>query len=244
MHRSPAETSWRVVRLLLEAVIRSASAVEGALTPVPSRWVVVDVALGGGAVAGDLAGRAGDRLADVARSIGRVLGPPLGEWLGPIGGLRCDRPGPSRALARLAERGRRERAAAGADLHRLAVVLVPAVTAALLDRLDLTGLVRDRVALDALVAEVDLDAVAARIDVDAIVDRLDLIALANRTIDGIDLPEIIRESTDSITGDLVRGVRVRGVSADLAVTGLVARLLRRRLPSETDAPLSEPRASS
>jgi hypothetical protein len=79
--------------------------------------------------------------------------------------------------------------------------------------------VRDRVALDALVAEVN---------VDAIVDRLDLVTLANRVIDGIDLPEIIRESTGSVTGDMVRDVRMRGIEADEAVAGLAARLLRRR----------------
>lgn len=220
---------WRVVRLVLEATAGSASAVDRALTRVqPTRRIAVDVMIGGGAVAGDVIGRVAGRLADAGRSIaGAVSRLPLVEG-------RLGRP---RALSLLAERGHRERVAAAADLQRLVAALVPAIASAVLDRLDLTALVRDRVALDILIAEVDLDAVAARIDVDAvarrvdldaIVDRLDLVDLTNRAIDGIDLPEIIRESTGSISGDMVRGVRMHGIEADQAVTGLVGRLFRRQ----------------
>jgi hypothetical protein len=220
---------WRVVRLILEAVADSASAVDGALIrQQPARRVAVDVMVGGGAVAGEVIGRVAGRLTAAGRSIAGTLSrlPLVDGWL--------RRP---EALSLLAERGRRERTAAAADLQRLVEALVPAVTSAVLDRLDLTALVRDRVALDVLVAEVDLDAVAARIDVDAvarrvdldaIVDRLDLVDLTNRAIDGIDLPEIIRESTGSISGSMVRGVRMQGFEADQAVTGLVGRLFRRQ----------------
>jgi hypothetical protein len=189
------------------------SAVDYALTRPPARRVAVDVLIGAGAVAGEVTGRVADRVAMLGRRI--VERVPQ----------RLD---PSPVLARLAERGRREQTAAAADLERLVATLVPALTAAVLDRLDLTAVVRDRVALDSLVAEVDIDAVAARLDIDAIVARLDLVGLANQTIDGIDLPEIIRESTGSVTGDMVRDVRMRGIEADQAVAGLVARFLRRR----------------
>jgi hypothetical protein len=234
---------WRFARLVLEAVVRSVAAAEGALSPPPARRLAADVLIGGAAVAGELVGQVANRVARAGRSIGGgVLGIAAGE-----------RTGPPPGLSRLAERGRRERAAAGADLERLAAALVPAITAAVLDRLDLTALVRDRVELDALVAGVDVDAVvarvdldavaarldvdtvASRIDLDAIVDRLDLVALASRTIEGIDLAGIIRESTGSVTGDVVRGVRMQGIQADQAVAGLVARLLRRRPgPSDVD----------
>jgi hypothetical protein len=238
--RDPA-IPWRVARLVLEAAARSVTAVDDALTRAPARRVAVDAMIGAGAVANEMTGRVADRLAAASRRIGGGL-PAL-----PLVGERLS---PSRALSRLAERGRRERAAADADLQRLAAALVPAITAAVLDRLDLTTLVRDRVALDSLVAEVNVDAVVARVDIDAIaaridvdtiasrvdldaiVDRLDLVALANRAIDGIDLPEIIRESTGSVTSDMVRDVRMRGIEADQAVAGLAARLLRRR-PRQT-----------
>jgi hypothetical protein len=234
--RDPA-VPWRVARLVLEAAARSVAAVDDALTRAPARQVVVDVMIGAGAVANEMTGRVVDRLAVAGRRIGGGLPalPLVGERLSPL-----------RAVSLLAERGRRERAAAAVDLQRVAAALVPAITAAVLDRLDLTALVRDRVALDSIVAEVDIDAVAARIDIDAIaarvdvdaiagrmdlngiVDRLDLVVLANRVIDGIDLPEIIRESTVSVTGDMVRDVRMRGIEADQAVAGLAARLLHRR----------------
>jgi hypothetical protein len=220
---------WRVVRLVLEIAADSASAVDDAFTGVhPARHIAVDLMIGGGAVASDVTGRMAGRMAAAGRSIaGTVLRLPLGERL-------LGRP---RALSLLAERGRRERASAAADLQKLLTALVPAVTAAVLNRLDVTALVRDRIALDVLVADVDIDAVAARVDVDAIarrvdlnaiVDRLDLVDLTNRAIDGIDLPQIIRDSTGSISGDMVRGVRMQGIEADQAVTGLVSRLFRRQ----------------
>ena len=70
----------------------------------------------------------------------------------------------------------------------------------MLDRLDLTALVRERVDLDALVAGVDID---------AIISRIDLGGLAEEVIAEIDLPEIIRESTGSVASDTIRGVRCR-----------------------------------
>jgi len=109
--------------------------------------------------------------------------------------------------------------------------------AAVLDRIDLTALVAERVDLDVLVSGVDLDAVAARLDVDgivgtvniaAIIDRLDLAGIAERVINEIDLPEIIRESTGAVASDTVRGARMRGIAADQALTRTVDRLLLRR----------------
>jgi hypothetical protein len=241
-----AMVAWRVARIVVEAAVRSLSAVDHALTRAPAPHAVITMMIGAGAVACEMTGRVAGRLTTAGRRIGGGM-PRL-----PLVGERLD---PMRALSRLAERGRRERAAAAVDLEHLAAALVPAITGAVLDHLDLTELVRERVGLDALVAEVDVDAVAARVDVDAIagrvgvdgiaarvdvdaiagrvnldaiVDRLDLVALANRVIDGIDLPEIIRESTGSVTGDMVRGVRMRGIEADEVVAGLAARLLRRR----------------
>jgi hypothetical protein len=47
-------------------------------------------------------------------------------------------------------------------------------------------------------------------------------------IEAIDLPEVIRSSTASVTADTVRGVRDQGVDADRAVERVVDRLLLRR----------------
>jgi len=63
------------------------------------------------------------------------------------------------------------------------------------------------------------------------------VELTNRVIDGIDLPEIIRESTGSVSSDIVHGVRMQGIEADRAVSGVVSRLLRRR-PRQSDVDTS------
>ncbi len=103
-----------------------------------------------------------------------------------------------------------------------ATALVSAVAARVvslvLDELDLTALVKERV---------DVDAIAADIDIDAIVARIDLVGLANEVIDGVDLPAIIRESTSSVTADVMTDVRTQGERADDFVAGLVDRVLGR-----------------
>lgn len=107
-------------------------------------------------------------------------------------------------------------------------------------KVDVSAVV-ERVDLDAAAARLDIDAVLDRIDltavvlrrvdlraiVEAVLDRLDLIGLAVEVIDGVDLPEIIRESTGSMASDTVRGVRMQGVAADEAVGRAVDRLLLR-----------------
>lgn len=118
------------------------------------------------------------------------------------------------------------------------------------DRVDVAPVV-DRVDLDAVVGRVDLDAVVGRVDLDAILERLDLtgivlrrvdldavitavlerldlVGLAADVIEGVDLPEIIRESTGTMASDTVRGVRMQGIAADEAVGRAVDRLLLRR----------------
>lgn len=99
---------------------------------------------------------------------------------------------------------------------------------AVLDRVDLTAIVRDRVDLDAVVQGVDIDSVAARLDLDAIIERLDLPTLAQRVIDDIDLPGIIRESSGTMASEAVRGVRMHSIEADDAVASTLDRLLRHR----------------
>lgn len=130
------------------------------------------------------------------------------------------------------------------------------LTATVLDRLDLEVLVReilerlDEPELSTVVERVDVDAVVRRVDVESVLDRVDLtaavlnrvdlktvvdaalaqvdmIALAEEIIDGVDLPEIIRESTGSMASETVKGVRMQGIGADRAVGRAVDRLLLR-----------------
>jgi hypothetical protein len=97
-----------------------------------------------------------------------------------------------------------------------------AVLAAVLDRIDLTAVVLERVDLGEVV--------------DAALAEVDLVGLAEEVIDGVDLPEIIRESTGSMASDTVRGVRMQGIVADEAVGRAVDRLLLRRGRRATEAP--------
>ncbi|TPG29744.1 hypothetical protein [Mycolicibacterium hodleri] len=117
----------------------------------------------------------------------------------------------------------------GAPLHRGRVELsgqLSAIVSAVgsqvvglvLDEIDLTALVRERV---------DVDAIAADIDIDAIIARIDLIGLANLIIEGVDLPRIIRESTNSVTAEVMTDVRTQGQRADDRVSGFVDRMLGR-----------------
>jgi hypothetical protein len=103
-----------------------------------------------------------------------------------------------------------------------------------LDRMDLTAIVLTRVDLDALVQ--------------AILERMDLIALAEEVIDGVNLTEIIRESTGTMASDTVQGVRLQGIAADDALSHAVDRLLlrhrRRSNPAAQDRAQEEPQAEA
>ncbi len=86
----------------------------------------------------------------------------------------------------------------------------------------------DLVDLDEVIGKVDLDAVAAKLDIDAVLDRVDLVELAEEIIDGVDLPDIIREASTSVTADVMTDVRSTSERADDAVANAVNRFLRRR----------------
>ena len=241
----------------------------------------VDAALGVAAMATSTAVAVTRLLARAAAPIGRrVMHPPLLH----------ERLHPARVVEALAGRGHVARTSTGADLSRIIAAVVHPLVDEVLDSLDLTALVRERVDIDALVStvdiaaiidrmdidailrevdidgivrqmdidaivsEVDIDAIAKRIDVDAIAEkididtivsrvdldaivrRLDLVAIAEEIVNGIDLPEIIRQSTGSMASDVVRDVRMESIDADLAIARLVDRMIRRSRARQTDAP--------
>jgi hypothetical protein len=159
-----------------------------------------------------------------------------------------------RSAIQLNEGWRDERLESQRVAEAFADALVPDLVDAIIDRLDLTTLVLERVDLDqvagslemseliervdldaavarvdldAIIERVDLDSVAARIDVERIIDRLDLVAIAQGVIEGLDLPEIIRDSTETMAAETRDGVRVQGMRADRFVSHLVDRALQR-----------------
>lgn len=149
----------------------------------------------------------------------------------------------------------KERARVGGDYRLRAAPLLQelalAVIDAVLDRIDLTSIVLERVELnriidsididrivaridlDSVVAQVDIDGIAARLDLDAIIDRMDLAALAREVIDDIDLPQIIQQSTGTMASEAVVGIRIQGIQADDHVSRIVDRLLLRRRARKT-----------
>jgi hypothetical protein len=106
---------------------------------------------------------------------------------------------------------------------------------AIVSQVDIDAIAK-RIDVDAIVERIDMDAIVRRVDVDAIVRRLDIVALAEEVVNGIDLPEIIRESTGSMASEAVRDVRMQSIDADVAIARLVDRIIRRRRARHTDAP--------
>ncbi len=104
------------------------------------------------------------------------------------------------------------------EAGRAGVAAITKVAELVLDQIDLTALVRERV---------DIDAIVAGVDIDAIIARIDLIGLADQVIDGVDLPAIIRESTGTVTAEVMTDVRSQTARADDVVSGFVDRMLGR-----------------
>ena len=106
---------------------------------------------------------------------------------------------------------------------------------AIVSEVDIDAIAK-RIDVDAIVERIDIDTVVNRVDVDAIVRRLDLVGLAEEVVNGIDLPEIIRQSTGAMASDVVRDARMESIDADVAIARLVDRVIRRRRARRTDAP--------
>jgi hypothetical protein len=131
-----------------------------------------------------------------------------------------------------------------------AAAIAAAVVPAVVERIDVNALLA-RVDVDAVVARIDLDAVVARIDVDRILDsiepnrvldrvdvdelvaRVDIGAVAREALEGIDLGDIIQESTASIATDTVEAIRVQAMRADDLLARIVDRVLLRKRPRDT-----------
>jgi hypothetical protein len=179
------------------------------------------------------------RSLDAATALGARLAPPLSAAARPAAALagrplavawrRLDLDG--WAARGLAEQRRNQQAAAEATSR-----LVGAIVAAVLDEVDLNGVVARvdldaiaaRIDLNAIAARIDLDAIAARIDLNAIVASLDLAGLTEQVIDEVDLGEIIRESSGSMATETVDALRVQGMRGDQLVSRLVDRVLLRK----------------
>ena len=141
-------------------------------------------------------------------------------------------------LAAWARTGDAEHAAGDTSLDMLVEVI--------LERLDLTELVRRhldinavvdgldpdpivaRLDMDALTDRIDIDALVERLDIEAVIDRLDIAELATSVLQELDVAELIRVTAGDATSDEVRQLRLRSVEADQLVQRAVDRMLGRR----------------
>jgi len=144
--------------------------------------------------------------------------------------------GARRRLDDLAVRGREQQITIVRTATAWLDVIVPRIVAAILDRVDLTSVIKRNLDIDAIIADVDINAAARNIDIDAIIARIDLVTLVKEVMDAIDVPEIIRESTASVASDNVREVRMQSIAGDEAVRRVVSRILQRRRRAESAQP--------
>jgi hypothetical protein len=142
--------------------------------------------------------------------------------------------GPQPWLRQTAARGRQDREALTAAVVRLILTRVPGLADALLDQLDLTALVAERV---------DINALAAQVDAIAFLDRIDPDALTRYLVEELDLPAIIQSSTGSIMSDAVHDVRMQSISADERLSRAVDAMLLRRRARRTAASEASPEAA-
>ncbi|MBB3036399.1 hypothetical protein [Hoyosella altamirensis] len=122
----------------------------------------------------------------------------------------------SRALRALTEPAR--------HVVRIAVREIVAIA---LSGVDLTEVVCEHLDIDAVVARVDLDRIVNRLDLDGIIESVQIEPILRRVLSELDIPEIVRESTGSLSSGAVWDVRSQGVRADDAVAGFIGRLLHR-----------------
>jgi hypothetical protein len=195
--------------------------------------------------AADVAIGIGDGAVGFARSVLRLGRPLLDSLTSPLTSAArtaaplADRAGqawPQPWLRQAAVRGRQDREALTSAVAGLVLARVPGLTNALLNQLDLTALVAERVDINAVAARIDVDAIAQRVDVIAILDRTDPDALTRYLVEELDLPAIIQSSTGSIMSDAVHDVRMQSISADERLSRAVDAMLLRRHPRRKAAP--------
>lgn len=140
------------------------------------------------------------------------------------------------ALTSLDARWRKEKPGAEFAASRFVGALVPQVVDGVLNQLDLTALIAQRLDVDALVAAVDLDAVLAGIDLDALVAAVDL----NAVLDRIDIALIIdRIDVDAIVSKVdfdavVSRIDLNQVAARIDIDEVASRIDLDQIISRVD----------
>lgn len=96
---------------------------------------------------------------------------------------------------------------------------------AIIDRVDVERII-ERVDVDAIIDRVDVERIIERVDIDKIMERVDIAKI----MDEVDIAGIVRDSTGTVTGDMVDAGRVTAMRFDRYTARLVDRMLLRRKP--------------
>lgn len=160
-----------------------------------------------------------------------------------------------RTVERWSVRGAEEQAGNEALLSAFIARLAPEIAIAMMERLDINAIlealpldsVLERVDVDALIGRVNVDNILERVDMDALMSRLDIGPVAQKVLDTVDIGAIVRESTGSVTGDVVDVARIQTMQLDSIVERIVDTLLLRnrrgsargRAHLDADAPSNE-----
>ena len=81
--------------------------------------------------------------------------------------------------------------------------------------------------IDALLARIDVDALIRRVDVNALVAQVDVGPLVAEVLSGIEIGDLIHDSTNSIASDVRDTVRSGAASVDGRLARVVDRIVRR-----------------
>ena len=146
-----------------------------------------------------------------ARAVQRAMRPISGLMLRPP--LVPERMQPQAWLETLARHGRTVRI----QSQPLLDGIVPAVVAAALDRIDLTGLVSERVEVNRIAERLDVNRVVERVELNAIVDRVPI----DRVLDRVDIDQIAAKlDVDAI----ISRVDIDQIAARLDLDAIIDRL--------------------
>jgi hypothetical protein len=103
----------------------------------------------------------------------------------------------------------------------------------IISQVDIDGIV-GRVDLDALMTRIDIDALMTRVDVGSLLERVDMAPIVTDVLDTVDIGSLVRDSTGSVTTELIDGARISAVRLDLLVNRIVDKILFRRKPRKVE----------
>lgn len=121
---------------------------------------------------------------------------------------------------------------------------------ALLDKVNVEGIIErvdveriiERVDVEKIIERVDVNAIVGRVDVQAIMGKVDIAPMAQEIISEVDIGAIVRQSTGSITGDMVDGGRLTAMRIDGFVDRVTDRILLRHKSRNLTVPGYDPMA--